>query len=113
MREIKFRVWHSKAKEMLFGSNQSIFRWEAEMQPIHIMQYTGLKENAYETGNKEIYQGDIIEFINGERLFVEWNDDTCKFQYSDGSDINDGNRYGCHKMIVGNIYENSQLIQNK
>lgn len=76
---------------------------------ITLMQFTGLKENAFESGNKDIYEGDVIEFINGERLVVEWNDDTCQFQYSDGTPINNGERYGTHKMIVGNIYESPEL----
>ena len=78
---------------------------------VEISQLTGLKENAFESGNKDIYEGDVIEFINGERLVVEWNDDTCQFQYSDGTPINNGERYGTHKMIVGNIYESPELLK--
>ncbi len=83
----------------------------AEVHTESVGQFTGLKENAFEKGNKDVYEGDIIEFIDGKRLVVEWNDDTYKWQYSDGTDINDGERYGSHKMIVGNIYENPELLK--
>lgn len=77
-----------------------------------LMQFTGLHENAYEQLelNKGIYEGDIIEFINGERLSVEWNDDTFQWQYSDGSPINDGIRYATYKKIIGNTYQNPELL---
>lgn len=110
-REIKFRVWDN----VDFMSNPftlrelQIGRMQFSSDSV-VMQYTGLKDNIGEEG-QEIYEGDIIEFIFGDRYVVEWNDDTCKFQFSDGSDINDGLRYASHKVIVGNIYENPELIK--
>lgn len=77
-----------------------------------VQQFIGLNENAYESIgiNSGIYEGDIIEFIDGEKLAVEWNDDTCQFQYSDGSPINDGERYATYKKIIGNLYQNPELL---
>lgn len=84
--------------------------------PVHaetVGQYTGLKENAYEQAdlNKPIYDGDIVEFIDGRRLFVLWNDDTCQFEFSDGLPINSRRYYNCHKRIVGNVTDNPELLK--
>ncbi len=59
---------------------------------------------------KEIYECDIVVDIIGKHYSVEWNDDTCKYQLSDGSDLNDNDRYGTYLVVIGNIYENKNLI---
>jgi uncharacterized phage protein (TIGR01671 family) len=69
-----------------------------------LMQFTGL----HDENGKEIYEGDIVNTLHGT-LAVEFNDDTCKFQFSNGMDINDREMYGMSKMIIGNIYENPNL----
>lgn len=84
----------------------------AKVYPESIGQYTGLKENTFEDTrkNKRIFEGDVVEFIDGQRAVVEWNDDTCQFQYSDGSPLNNGDRYSTHKAIVGNLYDNPEIL---
>lgn len=84
-----------------------------EVLPETVGQYTGLKENTYEQAdlNKPIYDGDIVEFIDGRRLFVLWNDDTCQFEFSDGLPINSGEYYYCHKRIIGNIHDNPEILK--
>lgn len=135
MRQIKFRAWDSEEKKMNttgiigIGSSAEIINIDFTGQ-IHLsnlygldfatknpaydereqrftpMQYTGLKDD-----NKvEIYEGDIIMFIDGQRASVEWNDDICQFQFSDGSPINNGERYSEYKIVIGNIYENPDLL---
>jgi len=111
MREIKFRAWDKELKYMHRGSNFLSVSWNKEGYLHHseliFLQYTGLKDD----NEVEVYDGDIIVDIEGTKLLVEWNDDTCKFQFSDGSDINDNNRYGTYKIIIGNIYENPELLK--
>ena len=121
MREYKFRAFDD-GKMVYFKDIQHLQLEDYEVLRLakffcnvrndsKLMQFTGLKENAFEYGNKDIYESDVIEFTNKKRLVVEWNDDTCQFQYSDGTPINNGERYGSHKMIVGNIYESPELLK--
>ena len=124
MREIKFRAWHKFEKVMEYFNNPYIpdsDYWDGckgtrlEMvngifnnnkDEIEWMQFTGLKDD----NGKEIYEGDVIEFLNGKSQIVEWNDDTCEFQFSDGSPINNGETYGVCKFVIGNIHENPELL---
>lgn len=124
MREIKFRVWHKTQKQMFtklyLDFSGRIGMWdcrETEIQfdnyPfLELMQYTGLND----VKGKEIYEGDIVRYIDnryetafgGNKLRldkIEWNNDGCCFfpmlYYC--SDI----------LIVGNIYENPELLRSE
>jgi uncharacterized phage protein (TIGR01671 family) len=63
-------------------------------------QYTGLKDDY----SIKIFEGDLVMMTRGA-FYVEWNDDTCQFQFEDGTPINDGDSYGCWKLVAGNIYD--------
>jgi uncharacterized phage protein (TIGR01671 family) len=109
-REIKFRAWdnvdYMSSPFTLMDIVHARVQFTSDTK---IMQYTGLKDDS----NKEIYEGDLIRFLNGNILWVEWNDDTCQFQFSDGSPINDGETYSIYKLIIGNIYETPELLSKE
>lgn len=129
MRTIKFRGKRVGGSEWIVGDLNNIYgkvfifpRQEDsplnspdwfEVNPESVAQFTGLNENSNEQHelNRPIFDGDIIQFSNGEKLAVEWNDDTFQFQFSDGSPINSGERYGTHKHIIGNIHDNPELLK--
>ncbi len=123
MREIKFRAWDTSKKEMITehlswglelnsGFNNPASSWE-------LMQYTGLKDN----NGKEIYEGDIIKYCPftdwryGKRcwskpLKVIWFEPRCSFVRQkplSGSVESIWEESG--KEVIGNIYENPELLE--
>ncbi len=102
MREYKFRAFHKGAKEMLFGANENIFRWQSEGQPIEIMQFTGLKD----LQGKEIYEGDIVDYGNGRNKVVEFIDGCFCI-----CGITAMPKLMTLYPVIGNIYENPELLK--
>jgi len=112
MREIKFRAWDKSRKKM------NDWTW-FDTEPIKIldefnpgfiwMQYTGLKDK----NGKEIYEGDIIEYpvaqiMGGSMNFksvVEWENSSTWCGYNV--------LYFQKCEIIGNIYENPELIKKE
>lgn len=133
MREIKFRAWDSKESRMVkltklgFGSDghicgvDSIGYWhDAPWSDGYVLlQYTGLKDK----NGKEIYCSDIVKGKFDTELVADWQwlqlteqerkmgeklltipDDIVEFaRMSLPDDLE----------IVGNIYENSELLEKK
>ena len=103
MREIKFRAWNIKKKEMLPTSSI----WKCDFTPYNdgdytIMQFTGKKDS----NSKEIYEGDIMQFYSGLvakgenpiiRQVVKWNNKRSRYDNIEGD-------------VIGNIYENPELL---
>lgn len=126
MREIKFRAWE-KTSELMVYDVQNVSRkriigesacesfqevidsWEYET-----MQYTGLKDK----NETEIYEGDIVEYLDGEFSFiaeVSWSDwiwylegitPKESFMFDDVADNETAD-----VEIIGNIYENPELLE--
>lgn len=119
MREIKFRAWFEKFKEMYTVKMVDLQREIAyfdkynyrSFYDIDLMQYTGLKDK----NNKEIYEGDIVILHNGkykvifnteEARFVLRND---KFEMNIPFTNNNNERM----EVLGNVYENLELLGGK
>ena len=116
MREIKFRVWDKELKEMCSVTDIQLWinyvhysqkdgdigkgNYPAD---VILMQYTGLKDK----NGKEIYEGDILRYSNGEILGVAFDNKTAQFTTKTRwlwpiIDV-------CE--IVGNIYDNPELLE--
>lgn len=120
-REIKFRAWDKKYKEMiediwiapeygwlLLSDNDAMCERERpEEGQCFLMQYTGLKDK----NGKEIYEGDIVRYNDPMKskeeyrknpytcLKVSWIKHKCCF-------------VGCFQgEVIGNIYENPELLK--
>ena len=117
MREIKFRAWDKLNKEMF---NVEIMDFQErkvykdtvsyrKFNDIELMQYTGLKDK----NEKEIYEGDIV--IHHSKMHkIIFNTEKARFVLRDDEfelEIPFTNNNNKRMEIVGNIYENSELIK--
>ena len=130
MREIKFRVWRTKIKEM--GKVDSINFREGEVHcsdnsfgypkdECILMQFTGLKDK----NRKEIYEGDIvkvIEIISKGKLEVKYPEmvvfeegsfwlETLDKKCPEKCKQNFICVIGRKLEIIGNFYENPELLK--
>ena len=117
MREIKFRAWDKLNKEM-FNVESINFQERRvykdtvsyrKFNDIELMQYTELKDK----NGKEIYEGDIVTLHNSKYKVI-FNSKEARFVLKDAffeMDIPFTNSNNERMEIVGNIYENSELIK--
>lgn len=111
MREIKFRAWDKGNNKMFipysieFGENRVLKSATSLVyfKNVELMQYTGLKD----MNGKEIYEGDILS--NDEEYYkVVFENASYRAEIGEYSlDLIDF-AHCCE--IVGNIYENPELL---
>ena len=81
MREIKFRAWDIVNNKMLNNNDlwdipyNEIFIHTPDQRALEVMQYTGLKDK----NGKEIYEGDIVEFLDEKVTFSHCGSDYVEF----------------------------------
>ena len=117
MREIKFRAWDKLNKEMfnveiMDFQERKVYRDTVsycKFENIELMQYTGLKDR----NNKEIYEGDII-FLHGSKYKVIFKTEGARFVLRNNEfelEITFINNNNERMEIIGNIYENPELME--
>lgn len=114
----KFRAWYTPFKgkrfgqEMKYGQAGSLIT-HAEMSPDNyvLMQSTGLKDK----NNVDVYQGDIIKCTSGCPHEVIWLEEYggtfiggMPAWYLSG--LNNGYSWTGEEEVIGNIWENSDLL---
>ncbi len=137
MREIKFRGWHSTQKKMISceemvndqltllpdGRFINVNGASTKLSTIYPtdkfipLQYTGLKDK----NEVEIYEGDIVECTyndkNSYNAIVEYDRvNPCFVLHQFGKDWYEYDFVGCGMMvlkIIGNIYENPELLKKE
>lgn len=113
-REIKFRAWNYVQKVMLGAISIEHLLTEPPLSKngvdeLIIMQYTGLKDE----DGVEIYEGDII-YCWGRNLRIVWCSGDASFfaESIDGTIFESGQEWGNNCSVVGNIYQNKELLDD-
>lgn len=126
MREIKFRAWDKEEDRFWYFTLQEILErrmdyrgsFDEKILLGDKQQYTGLKDN----NGKEIYEGDIVEaeycidgclyYIEDEYGVIQWDDEKCGFNLIFKDQLAPSPiSYYVSFEVVGNIYENSDLLE--
>jgi uncharacterized phage protein (TIGR01671 family) len=121
MREIKFRSWDCYENQMHNGVESGIYEDPDEIIPFdkvlelacyEVMQYTGLKDK----NGKEIYEGDVLGYVTDTKWIVGFKNGAFTLSYQNSNinilydcDIADGKV--THMKVLGNIYENPELLE--
>ena len=116
MREIKFRIWDTENKEMLkvqeldfeptfYGGRIAIrpdqYNDYFDTEDMILMQYTGL----HDKNGKEIYEGDILKFIQWNDIYLVKYIGTAFYLCRKGNN-------GFNKITTWNNAEKSEIIGN-
>ena len=104
-REIKFRIWDKINKMWLKRFNVNLLNISV-FANVEIMQYTGLKDIA----GDEIYEGDIVKDISDEIIgYIEYSDGGYVIVYDDITEELNADE-SAYLEVVGNIFENPELL---
>ena len=115
-REIKFRVWDER--ERIMSKFEDACYWftlkftSPKYKHLMLLQCTGLKDK----NGKEIYEGDLISESSSDAYEVVWQSHSLRWTlHSTGADkgyreMHFDNTYNYE--IIGNIYENPELLTN-
>ena len=128
MRKIKFRVWNKRTNNWVDGcgrhENSSLdgvnlfgetillgaFMNEVSLDELNdcvALQYTGLKDK----NGHEIFEGDIVLGSMGRKHIVEYKENqNARFCFTDidGKDFSFAHSFS---KVIGNIYENPELLK--
>ena len=119
MRTIKFRAWDKGSQTMIYPDKKEnektadymLNAWcDSENERSILMQFTGL----HDKNKKEIYEGDVVEwktdidedYFGGKLGFVA---ELVKFQGGAFYPVCNMDEYEFE--VIGNIYENSELLK--
>lgn len=122
MREIKFRVWNLDKKQW-----EDVLKWAIAPEDgslvdayepgiftiapfnYEIMQFTGLKDK----DGVDIYENDIIVFdsLPNRKVHIEWRKRDACFNFG-GWYENNFPDTDTNATVIGNIYENPELLEN-
>lgn len=124
MREIKFRVWDIVWGKMRYNKDlwdipyNEIFIHTPDQRALNLMQYIGIKDE----DAKDIYEGDVVERVDRTPIahmygkivigIVGFDNGSFVLNTDEGVYSMDNNKLSntCSYRVIGNIYENPELI---
>lgn len=122
MREIKFRGVDIADGKWIYGSLVKVGKdyhilggGETEAHDYNIVdeesigQFTGLRDK----NGREVYEGDMFKFINGDIMYVKWVKEYVEFELMDANTetTNLNIWFAEDTEVIGNIFENKDLIE--
>jgi uncharacterized phage protein (TIGR01671 family) len=125
MRDIKFRAWAENESKMFYDvyfDNLEVYHWinnteteiigdikpDSMLQQAILMQYTGLKDK----NGKEIFEGDVVKKViwPDKEEYIEYVEDITRHNLW----INElNNEPEAYLEVIGNLYENPELIRGE
>lgn len=116
-REIKFREWNNTTKKMDYdptgycsGSfDQGDFQVNDIFSHNKFTQYIGLKDK----NGTEIYEGDIVRYSDALQFEVKWVGSGFWLVSERFSDAEPTSTMCAALKVIGNIYENQELLEDK
>ena len=130
MKEFKMKAWLKKEKKMVaiigidlnyqyirYTDDGNLFKYDykiADFKDVELLQYIGMKDK----NNKEIYEGDILKLRDNHGIqLVKYYDEWSAFIVESQKDTSVGvlGLYFDKEdfEIIGNAYENSELLGEK
>lgn len=112
-REIKFRAWNKILQRMETweellkqeASGDEMMVWLFQGEDLISLQFTGLLDK----NGKEIYESDLLKYPNGDVVVVIFHKGTFCYKMSEHNyHIFDETQI----EIIGNIYENPELLKS-
>ncbi|HDR4727308.1 hypothetical protein J0835_28400 [Bacillus cereus group sp. Sample62] len=128
MNTVEFRAWEKEEKKMyhdvgIVGTliileheqrgydfcEADLTRYDQLDNKYDLMQYTGIKDK----NGKKIFKGDIVKDHDECLYIVEWDKKEAMFYYKDsyGYEDDDLRMSAVAFEVIGNIYENQNLIK--
>lgn len=100
--------WIGKEKDYIIPDYASAL-YTAEIDPETVGQYTGLTD----MNGRKIFEGDIVwDNYDEDYGKVEWDNDTARFIITcSTSTVNSDNTCGEELEIVGNVYDNPEMME--
>lgn len=116
-RPIKFRAWDTQGKTMVdwntmcqtaFNRGDVQMLYQIMTEPRFIkLQFTSLLDK----NGKEIYEGDVVRMVGSKLAYkIRWNSYKFEMITEEGYNIS-GLELHKHVEVIGNIYENEDLLK--